>query len=137
MCIFVPLEKRKPSEMNYLMVGIGGMSGSVLRYWIGTVVVNLWGPMRFPAATLIVNVTGSFLIGMAMAYLLRTETGGGHYYFLAVVGFCGGFTTFSTFSLEAMNLFKAGDFALGLLYILLSVVVCCLAVWLGMSIISR
>ena len=83
---------------NLLWVGLGGFVGSVLRYGVGVGVAALaavrGGAGRFPVATLAVNVVGSFLIGM----LLRHVEQGSTQHLLGVEGFCGGFTTYSTFS---------------------------------------
>lgn len=85
---------------NLLWVGLGGFVGSVLRYGVGAGIAALTaarGGIRFPLATLAVNVAGSLLIGI----LLRHVEQGSAQHLLGVVGFCGGFTTFSTFRSKA------------------------------------
>lgn len=122
--------------MRYLMVGIGGMLGSMLRYGIGLWIAAAGSPPagRFPWATFLVNVVGSLLIGMALESLIKL----GHaYYLLGVVGFCGGFTTFSAFSADLVRCFRAGAWGTGLLYLSVSVLCCVLAAWAGMLLASR
>lgn len=119
---------------NLLWVGLGGFVGSVLRYGAGlgiaalTVARGTTG--RFPVATLAVNVVGSFLIGMLLRYVEQGST----QHLLGVVGFCGGFTTFSTFSLESVRLLRAGHTSTALLYIAISLVLCMGATFLGIAI---
>lgn len=118
---------------NLLWVGLGGFVGSVLRYGVGAGIAALTaarGGMRFPLATLAVNVAGSLLIGI----LLRHVEQGSAQHLLGVVGFCGGFTTFSTFSLESVRLLREGHTSAALLYIAVSLVLCVGATFLGMTI---
>lgn len=119
---------------NLLWVGLGGFAGSVLRYGVGVGVAALVslrsGGMRFPVATLAVNVAGSLLIGM----LLRYAEQGSAQHLLGAVGFCGGFTTFSAFSLESVRLIHDGHHTLALTYIGVSLVLCLGAAFLGMTI---
>lgn len=119
---------------NLLWVGLGGFAGSVLRYGAGVGIAALaamrGGGMRFPLGTLAVNVVGSLLIGI----LLRYAEQGSTQHLLGVVGFCGGFTTFSTLSLESVRLLRDGHHTLALTYIGLSLVLCIGATFLGMTI---
>lgn len=119
---------------NLLWVGLGGFAGSVLRYGVGIGIAALvsmrGGGMRFPVATLAVNVVGSLLIGMLLRYVEQ----GSAQHLLGVVGFCGGFTTFSTFSLESVRLLREGHTSTALLYIGISLVLCIGATFLGMTI---
>ncbi|WP_300856960.1 fluoride efflux transporter CrcB, partial [uncultured Rikenella sp.] len=117
---------------NLLWVGLGGFAGSVMRYGTGLVIAALFAERagRFPWATLSVNVVGSFVIGLLLQHL---ESGSSRH-LLGVVGFCGGFTTFSTFSLESVRLLRAGDTRTALLYIGLSLALCLAATALGMTI---
>lgn len=119
--------------MNYLLYGsiaLGGALGAVGRYLISTWVYNK-GDFVFPWGTFVVNILGSFILGLV--YVLGTERlviSPNTRAFLAV-GFIGAFTTFSTFSLETLNIIKDGEFRLALLNVLGSVVLGILAVWLG------
>ncbi len=100
---------------SILMVGLGGFAGSVLRYLISLIMLPTLPPGGIPWHTLLVNVLGSLLIGWLLA--MQVE---GHWHSLAVVGFCGGFTTFSTFSLELLRLLQNGSYGTSLTYLLLS-----------------
>ncbi len=127
--------------MSFLYVGLGGFLGAVTRYSVGLLASKYFPNTALPLGTISVNVIGSFLIGILFAYLqksLPTDTNlmnHGAYLFL-VTGILGGFTTFSAFSLETVNLISQGKTMLGALYILLSVALCLLGVWLGKSMIA-
>ncbi len=116
------------SPAALLWIALGGAVGSVLRALVGA----LFEGARFPWATLLVNVAGSLLIGWVMARLgvmepapaARTQA-------LVVVGFCGGFTTFSTFSWQTMDRMIHGQWGAALANVLLSVVLCLAATWIG------
>jgi len=111
---------------DVLLVGAGGFAGSVLRYLVSVGTVSLAMRTGFPAGTFIVNVLGSLLIGFFFT-VLRDEGISR----LLIAGFCGGFTTFSAFSLESLGLLKDGHYTAAALNILGSVVLCILCVWLG------
>lgn len=114
-----------------LYIALGGGAGSVCRYWLSTS-VYLWLGRAFPFGTLAVNVLGSLMAGLLVMVLttkmvnLSTELRN-----LLLVGFLGGFTTFSAFSIETFALLEAGDISRALGNIVLSVGLCLLAVWLG------
>lgn len=112
--------------MGFIFVGIGGAVGAMLRYAISLVPVKT----TFPILTLITNVIGAFAIGMIVALALKHGISDNAVLFLKT-GVCGGFTTFSTFSLEAYNLFKDGKPVLGIAYAVLSLGLCILMVMLG------
>jgi len=118
--------------MAYLWIALGGALGSVGRYWLSGVVTDRTGG-AFPWGTLLVNVSGSFLIGLLAAL---TEPGGRRYLgpsgrqFL-MYGLCGGFTTFSAFSLQTLELLREGDLAKAGVNAVGSVLLCLVAVWLG------
>lgn len=117
---------------NMLWVMAGGSIGAALRYGISM----LWKTESFPYSTLAINIAGSFLIGIIFALSTRNVVPGHLQLFLAT-GFCGGFTTFSAFSLENMQLLKSGNYSLALTYILLSVVICMLAVFAGFKLLNQ
>ena len=113
--------------MTCLMVALGGALGSVLRFWLGTLIgtkagAPFWG-------TLAVNIVGCFVIGLASSF----EKGGPSDFtrHFVMVGILGGFTTFSAFSLQTLELFQAGSTGLAVLNVALSMVLCLLGVWLG------
>jgi fluoride exporter len=118
--------------MNYLLVALGGALGSVLRFWLSTQFERRLGE-AFPWGTIAVNVTGSFLIGLCFS--LKGTGGepmlGSSARALVIVGVLGGYTTFSAFSLQTLNLLRNGQPGLAVANVLLSVLVCLLAVWLG------
>jgi CrcB protein len=108
-------------------IALGGAAGSVAR-----AMVALSLPSRFPWATLVVNVLGSLLIGWLMARLGPVETPGAvSLRNLLVTGFCGGFTTFSAFSWQTLEQMQKGQWGGAIANVLLSVLLCLLAVWLG------
>jgi len=108
--------------LNVFAVFVGGGIGSVLRYLIGQTYVK-YSSMTFPLATFGVNVIGSFVIGCAMAYIMSTNINVVYKYAI-IVGFCGGLTTFSTFSFELFDLVKNGHVALAIIYTVLSFLAC-------------
>jgi CrcB protein len=114
---------------NYFMVAIGGALGSVARFWISTIVAERVTE-TFPLGTLIVNVTGSFVIGL-LAALLRSTNAHNSTRALLMTGVCGGYTTFSSFSLQTLQLLHAGNYYYAALNTALSFVLCMIAVWLG------
>ena len=117
---------------TYFWIAVGGAFGSVARYGASSLIAA-WVGETFPWGTLIVNVTGSFVIG-----LFAAVTGPDGRILVApvvrqfvMVGICGGYTTFSSFSLQTLNLFREGQFLAAGANILLSVSLCLIAVWLG------
>lgn len=117
--------------LKYLMVGIGGALGSILRFWLGDYIVGKMGT-RFPYGTLVVNVSGSFLVGLIFALLTSRTHWSPNWRYLIPIGFIGGYTTFSGFEYETLRTMQDGQFGLGLLYVAVSVGVGFMAVWGGM-----
>jgi CrcB protein len=116
----------------YLFVALGGALGSVARYWCSGVVARAFGE-TFPWGTVGVNVVGSFVIGL---FATLTGTDGrflvpGEWRIFVMVGVCGGYTTFSSFSLQTVNLLRDGEHLYAAGNVLLSVALCMLGVWLG------
>lgn len=116
----------------YFWIGLGSGLGGIARYWLSGIIAQRYGEI-FPAGTLVVNVTGSFLIGFLAAL---TDTEGrflvspyARQFFL--VGLFGGYTTFSSFSLQTLNLARDGEWWYAGVNITLSVILCLGAVWLG------
>ena len=113
-----------------LLVGAGGFAGSALRYLISRLMLPWAVSSGFPFSTLTVNVAGSLLIGALMGLGLS-----GGWALLCIVGFCGGFTTFSTFSLETVTLLRAGSYLPAALYMwssmVLSIAAVCGGYYLG------
>lgn len=115
--------------INCLWVGAGGFIGSVFRYLLG--LIHIPEKTGFPVMTMLINVTGALLIGVIVGVTKKSGVIDPHIDMFLRVGICGGFTTFSAFALEAASLLSGGKAALGLLYVVLSVVLCVLAVMLG------
>ena len=118
--------------MSIFFVGIGGALGAILRYLISMVPVR----MDFPILTLVTNVIGAFAIGSIVA-LSKKYNMPNNVVLMLKTGVCGGFTTFSTFSLEAYNLFESRKIGMGITYAGLSLVLCIVAVLLGEAVVSR
>lgn len=120
---------------NILLIGLGGGIGSIARYFCQKwVAENIQHP--FPWGTFAVNVAGCFLIGIIYAIAERTTVLAPQIRLLLITGFCGGFTTFSTFAFENMNLLRNGDMTYMLLYTLASVVLGIAAVFAGIGLIK-
>ncbi len=115
--------------MKYLFLALGGVIGVIGRYQIG-VWISDWNSTPFPWATLIINVTGSLAIGFLMRYLTGVASSP-NVRLMFVTGFCGGYTTMSTFSYELVNLFTERQYGLGMLYLGSTIVLAPLAVLAG------
>jgi CrcB protein len=118
--------------LNYIWVALGGALGSMARFWLSGLVAGKFGE-SFPFGTLIVNITGCFILGV-FATLAGTEgrllvSPGFRIFF--IFGICGGYTTFSSFSLQTLNLARDGEWLWAGLNVLGSVALCMLGVWLG------
>lgn len=119
---------------NLLLVGAGGFAGSIARY---VTVVSLEKRLNavFPYGTLTVNIAGSFILGVVIAWVAaRSEGNSDSWRLLVGTGFCGGFTTFSAFAAENVNLFDQRLASTALLYMILSVAGGLLAVWAGFTV---
>lgn len=118
----------------YAAVAAGGALGSVARAWLGEVVAGLVGA-AFPWGTLLINLSGSWLIGwFAAATALGAPLAGlAGWRAFVMVGICGGFTTFSAFSLQTLELLRAGEAGRAGAYVAGSVLACVLAVWAGFA----
>lgn len=114
---------------DLLAVGAGGFCGASLRYLVGLIPALQRG--AFPLHTLLINLGGALLIGLVAGAAQSGGTIEPRLLLFLKVGLCGGFTTFSTFSLEGLGLLESGRTGLFLLYVLLSVALCLGGVWLG------
>ncbi|MEN9917556.1 MAG: putative fluoride ion transporter CrcB [Pseudomonadota bacterium] len=113
------------------LIFLGAGLGGVLRYGISTSIYNLF-KQNFPYGTLVVNVSGSFLMGFLFILSLeRFQSIAPQLRSLLLIGFLGGYTTFSSFSIETINLMEKGDWFIGILNIVFSTVLCLIAAWIG------
>jgi CrcB protein len=115
-----------------LLVMLGGALGSAARFLTGRLTLAWFGP-DYPWGTLAVNLIGGFLMGALAGTLAKLGQGGEQWRLLIGVGLLGGFTTFSAFTLDLMNMIERGDYGMGLAYILASVVGSALALFAGLS----
>jgi len=118
--------------VNPILIALGGALGSLARWWVSETLALATGP-GFPWGTLLVNVTGSFVIGAAAGgswndvRLIETDT----VRYFVMVGLCGGYTTFSAFSLQTVGMLQAGDVGRAGVNVLASVAACLVATWAG------
>lgn len=117
--------------MLWLMVAVGGAAGAVARYAVYLLVQRL--EQHAALATLGVNALGAFVIGLLYVLFAHRAGLGPQWQHLLSVGFLGAFTTYSTYSLDALKLLQQGQVLAALLYLLGTMLLCLLAVWLGAS----
>ena len=131
----IVVSKIQSADMKLLIIALGGAIGSISRYGMQTIVYSYY-PFTFPLGTFIVNIVGSILIGSFYALAERGNILTPEWRLFLTTGFCGGFTTFSTFAYENMNLMRTGEFLYSGLYISGSVFLGIAGVYLGITIIK-
>lgn len=114
---------------QFILVFLGGGIGSILRYGISCWMPKSTGSFAWP--TFLANVIGCLLIGLLYAHVNKVTTGSNTYKLLLITGFCGGFTTFSTFSFEVIDLLQKQQWVPAFVYIVLSVFLCILSCGMG------
>jgi fluoride exporter len=116
----------------WIAVAVGGALGSMARFWLAGAMTALTGP-RFPWGTLLINVLGSFVIGLVAGVTLTPARVGMHpdIRIFLMTGVCGGFTTFSAFSLQTLELLQTGDVVPAFGYAIGSVILCVVATYCG------
>ncbi len=122
--------------MRYMVVLAGAGLGGLARYTLGTWIMAKYGG-RFPLGTFLINVSGAFLIGLLMSLLTARFHPHPHWRLFLVVGFLGGYTTFSSFEYETLQAVRDGERWMGMLYAVGSVVLGYVAVWLGAALMTR
>ena len=113
---------------NFLLVFLGGGLGSVTRYVVSKIDFFNATPI---VNTIIINVIGSFLIGLILGFALKSESSNSNYILFLTTGFCGGFTTFSAFSEESLKLLSDGSYYMFFSYIFSSVILGIISVYFG------
>jgi len=124
--------------LNFLLVGLGGAIGSMLRHGVGVLSLKFWGenlPMGTPFITMSINIIGSFLIGIIVGLLALTQNWSQEIRLFSVVGVLGGFTTFSAFSLDTVRLFEQGQYFYAGCYVVASVLLSIAATFIGLFLI--
>lgn len=114
-----------------ILIGIGGGIGSILRY-LTSLLTAKYFQSYFPLGTFIVNMLGCLAIGILFGVFERQQVANQELKFLLITGFCGGYTTFSTFAAENISLFQSGNYLTAYLYTAASVLIGLAAVWIGM-----
>lgn len=118
--------------LTYLAIGLGGAVGACLRYACNEVALNVFGK-SFPFGTLLVNILGSFVLGLLYALLSTGTLSATPWRALVAIGLIGAFTTFSTFSLDTVLLLQQGAVLKALLNVFLNVLLCLTLAWLGLK----
>jgi CrcB protein len=119
--------------MKIMLIGLAGLFGTLSRYWLAGVVARRYGE-TFPAGTLLVNVCGCFLAGLLFHLMQQRSQVNQALQTIVMVGFLGGFTTFSAYGLQTFTLLRDGEIALAALYLLASNLAGLLMVWAGYSV---
>ncbi len=117
--------------LHLFSIAAGGAVGALARYWVSAVAVNN-AQFRLPYGTMLCNVLGSFLMGICFVIIMEKARISPEFRPILMVGFLGAFTTFSTFSLEAVTMLQEGHIMSAAIYIILSVVLCITALYGGL-----
>lgn len=123
------------SAKHIMLVLLGSGTGGVLRYVIGLQLQKIAG--KLPYGTFLVNILGSILIGIFVAFIAKQTEASATIKLLLVTGFCGGFTTFSAFAFENVELIRAGNYSTAIAYVLLSVALSIAGTFAGIMMIKQ
>ena len=115
--------------LSYIYVFIGGGLGAISRFGVGNI-VNKFTVSGFPLGTFAANILSCIIMGLVLYFSVGTKWLNDDLKLLLIVGYCGGFSTFSTFSIETLDLFRTGQSLIALLNILLSVIICAAILYL-------
>ncbi len=118
--------------LNYLAIAIGGAIGACLRFALSEWMLHLFG-RAFPFGTLLVNILGSFVIGLLYGLLITEQISPNPWRIFIGIGVLGAFTTFSTFSMDTVLLLQQGDWLKAVVNVVLNVVLCLTLAWLGLK----
>ena len=118
--------------INYLAIAIGGAIGACLRFALSEWMLHLFG-RAFPFGTLLVNILGSFVIGLLYGLLITEQIAPNPWRIFVGIGVLGAFTTFSTFSMDTVLLLQQGDWLKAVVNVVLNVVLCLTLPWLGLK----
>jgi fluoride exporter len=131
----ITVDRGNQAIVNLVYIAIGGAIGSLCRY-VAAMAFTAWAGTWLPWGTLLVNVTGSFVIGCAggAAVAGAPASAAPFVRYFVMAGLCGGYTTFSAFSLQTVDLLQAGLTGRALLHVFLSVAACVAATWVGYSV---
>ena len=121
-----------PLKNDFLTISLGAIAGANARYWLSRFAVREWGA-AFPYGTLLINVLGSLVVGFFVIWTTERALVDPRWRLLVVVGFCGAFTTFSSYAFESMSLFERGQSFLALANVLASNLLCLAAALAGMA----
>lgn len=124
------MKERLRSLLKYVIVGIGGFLGAIARFWLGGYIYGRMGT-RMPYGTFVINISGSFAIGLIMTLLTERTHLSPNWRYLIPIGFIGAYTTFSTFEYESFTAVRDGAWMIGLGNVIVSVIAGFVAIWLG------
>jgi CrcB protein len=124
------------AAMGYLIVFLGGGIGAALRHGINLAVARMLGT-AFPYGTLMINITGSFIMGLVAAYFAFKGDASQHWRLFLTTGILGGYTTFSAFSLDVALLYERGDIGLAALYVIASVTISIAGLFAGLALVRN
>jgi CrcB protein len=128
--------QHEDKEMGYLIVFLGGGVGAAMRHGINIAIARVLGT-AFPYATLLINISGSFIMGLIVAYLAFKGDASQHWRLFLTTGILGGYTTFSAFSLDAALLYERGEIGMAALYVVASVAISIAGLFAGLALVRN